>query len=152
MPNSGVLQVDEVDGPAEPGVCPFPHGAMAPPVERSAADNFVRKLLRVKERPADASEQTAYKSFERSMLVSAIRCTLTYVVFPFALPALSFAKGVGVLLGIAIGLFAMVCDVFTIRRFFAIDHKWRWRFTAAASAVIVLLTVLLVQDIGHLAG
>ena len=53
-------------------------------------------------------------------------------------------------LGIVIGLVAMVCDVFTIRRFFAVDHKWRWHFSGAALCVIALLTVLMVQDIIHL--
>ena len=53
-------------------------------------------------------------------------------------------------LGIIIGVLAMTCDVFTIRRFFAVDHKWRWHFSAIALSVIGLLSVLLVQDIIHL--
>lgn len=138
---------------APEGVCPFPHDASAPTeVRRSRADNFMRTLLRIKERPAHVSENAAISAFQKSMLISATRCTLTYVVFPFLLPALSFAKGVGPTLGIIIGVFALGCDVFTIRRFFAIDHKWRWHFTAAALSVMTLLTVLLVQDISHLLG
>ena len=137
---------------APEGVCPFPHDAAAarPVVQRSRADNVVRSILRIKERPAGVSENAALAAFQKSMLISATRCTLTYVVFPFVLPAVSFAKGVGPILGIIIGVIAMVCDVFTIRRFFAIDHKWRWYFSAAALSVITLLTVLLVQDIVHL--
>ena len=84
------------------------------------------------------------------MLISAIRCTLTYVVFPFVVPAVGFATGVGPIVGIVIGVVAMTCDVFTIRRFFAVDHKWRWHFSAVALAVIGLLSVLLVEDILHL--
>ncbi|MFN8050540.1 MAG: hypothetical protein U0Q22_03820 [Acidimicrobiales bacterium] len=134
---------------APEGVCPFPH-AGAPGVQRSRADLVVRKLLRIKERPANVSENAALKAFEKSMLISATRCTLTYVVFPFLLPLLSLSKTVGAGFGAAIGAIAMVCDVFTIRRFFAIDHKWRWYFTAAALTVITMLTVLLVQDILNL--
>ena len=70
--------------------------------------------------------------------------------WPFVLPAVGFATGVGPIIGIVIGVFAMVCDTFTIRRFFAVDHRWRWHFTAIAGSVIVLLSVLLVQDIMHL--
>lgn len=137
---------------APEGVCPFPHdaGAARPGVQRSRADEIVRKVLRVKERPAGVTDNAALQAFQKSMLISATRCTLTYVVFPFVLPAVSFAKGVGPILGIVIGVIAMVCDVFTIRRFFAVDHKWRWYFSAAALSVITLLTVLLVQDIVHL--
>ena len=110
----------------------------------------MRRILRIRERPAGVTAASAYSTFQKSMLISATRCTLTYVVFPFVLPAVSFAKGVGPILGIIIGVIAMVCDVFTIRRFFAVDHKWRWYFSAAALSVITLLTVLLVQDIVHL--
>lgn len=119
-------------------------------VQRSAADRFVRRLLRIRERPANVSAASAYSAFQRSMLISATRCTLTYVVFPFVLPALSFAAGVGPVLGVLIGTFAIVCDVFTIRRLFEVDHKWRWHFSTIAVMVIGLLSVLLVEDIAHL--
>lgn len=132
--------------------CPFPMGG-APgdaTVERSRADLFMRRLLRIRERPAGVSNSAAIAAFQKSMLISATRCTLTYVVFPIVLPMMSFARGLGPVLGIIIGVFALICDTFTVRRFFAIDHKWRWRFTAIAGAVMGLLTFLLVEDIVNL--
>jgi hypothetical protein len=128
------------------GLCPVPPGAG----QRSAADLVVRKVLRIRDRPTGLSENAAYSAFQRSMLISAIRCTLTYVIFPFVLPAAGFATGVGPVLGIAIGLVAITCDVFTIRRFFSVDHRWRWQFSAIAGTVICLLLILMVQDIVHL--
>ena len=133
---------------AEPGRCPFPHDAAA--ARRSRADLVVRRILRIRERPPGVTVASAYSAFQRSMLISAIRCTLTYVVFPFVVPAVGFATGVGPILGIIIGVVAMTCDVFTIRRFFTVDHRWRWHFSAVALSVIGLLSVLLVQDIVHL--
>ena len=115
-------------------------------------DLVVRKVLRIKERPAGVTDAAAYSTFQRSMLISATRCTLTYVVFPFVLPAAGFASGVGPIIGILIGSLALVCDTFTIRRFFAVDHKWRWHFSAIAFAIMCLLTVLLVQDLAHVIG
>jgi hypothetical protein len=135
--------------PAPAAGCPFPHAARSAP-DRSKADLFVRRLLRIRDRPAGVSAASAYTAFQRSMLISAIRCTLTYVVFPFVVPAVGFATGVGPVVGIVIGVVAMTCDVFTIRRFFAVDHRWRWHFSAIALSVIGLLSVLLVQDIVHL--
>ena len=129
------------------GVCPFP---MAGGGRRSPADMVVRRLLRIRDRPTGLSEGAAYSAFQRSMLISAIRCTLTYVIFPFVLPAAGFATGVGPVVGIAIGVVAITCDVFTIRRFFTVDHRWRWHFSAIAGSVICLLLVLMVQDIIHL--
>lgn len=130
--------------------CPVisaPHG-----VRRSPADLVVRKLLRIKDRPTGVSAASAYSTFQRSMLVSATRCTLTYVIFPFVFPAIGFAAGVGPIIGVVIGTLALVCDTFAIRRFFAIDHKWRWQFSGLAFAIMCLLTVLLVQDVSHVAG
>ena len=128
------------------GVCPFPSRAG----QRSPADMVVRKVLRIRDRPTGLSENAAYSAFQRSMLISAIRCTLTYIIFPFVLPAAGFATGVGPVVGIAIGFVAITCDVFTIRRFFSVDHRWRWHFSAIAGTVICLLLVLMVQDIVHL--
>jgi hypothetical protein len=151
----------------EGGACPFPHGMLpesagcpvphgagtttkAPPATRSAADLWVRKVLRIKERPTHITEAAANSAFQKSMLISATRCTLTYVIFPFVLPVLGIASGVGPLLGLTIGSIAIVCDVFAIRRFFAADHRYRWYFSAIALSIIGLLAVLLVQDLSHL--
>lgn len=153
--------------PAAGGGCPFPHQAMTQPaagaaacpidltagrgpVHRSPADMVVRRILRIRDTPEGVSSAQLYRSFQRSMLISAIRCTLTYVVFPFLLPAFSFVKGVGPVLGVIIGSVAMVCDVFTIRRFFVADHKYRWPFSIIAFGIMCLLAVLLVQDVVHI--
>lgn len=142
--------------------CPVPHVAAASacpidltnrtsrPVRRTKADLVVRRVLRIPERPDGASQREVYAAFQKSMLISATRCTLTYVVFPFVLPAIGLA--LTGLIGVIVGLVAMAADVFTIRRFFAVDHKWRWQFSAIVFAIMCLLTALLVQDISHLAG
>lgn len=129
-------------------VCPVPHGqAVARKAQRSKADEWVWRMLRIKERPEGVSEAQANSAFQKSMLISATRCTLTYVVFPILIPLIGIAKGVEAPLGIAIGSFAIVCDVFTIRRFFAADHKYRWYFSAIALSIISLLFILLAEDI-----
>jgi hypothetical protein len=135
------------DATAAAGGCPVMHGGAK---QRSAADHIARKVLRIHDRPEGVTNAQAYSAFQKSMLISATRCLLTYIVFPFVLPAVGFATGVGPLLGITIGLIAMVCDVFSVRRFHAVEHRWRWHFTAVAACVMTLLTVLLVQDVIHL--
>jgi len=137
-----------VPAAAVPSGCPVVHQPGG--VRRSRADLVVRSVLRIRERPAGMTTGSAYGSFQRSMLISAVRCTLTYVVLPFVAPAVGLATGVGPVLGLLIGSFAMVCDVFTIRRFFAVDHRWRWPISGIALAVICLLSVLWVQDLLHL--
>jgi hypothetical protein len=118
---------------------------------RPAADVAMRRLLRIPEGHS-VSEGAAQRAFSTSVLVSATRCILTYVVLPFLLPALGLAAGVGPAIGIPVGLVAIAANVATIRRFWAADHRWRWAYTALAAMVIVLLVVLLVEDVGSLVG
>lgn len=125
--------------------CPYPHATAG--VRRSPADLFVRRMLRIPDHPGPASARSAVTAFRRSMLVSTVRCSLTYLVFPFVLPALGLVTETGVLIGIVIGVLAITCDIFAIRRFFSVDHKWRWHFTTIVAGVVCLLTVLLVGDI-----
>lgn len=118
---------------------------------RPAADVAVRRLLRIPDGPA-APEGAAQRAFSTSILVSATRCLLTYIVLPFVAPALGLAAGVGPAIGIPVGIVAIFFNVSTIRRFWAADHRWRWVYTAIALSVIVLLAILLVEDIASLIG
>jgi hypothetical protein len=113
---------------------------------RPAADIAVRRLLRIPDGPP-APEDAAQRAFSTSILVSATRCLLTYIVLPFLAPVLGLAAGVGPALGIPIGVVAIGSNVLTIRRFWAADHRWRWAYTAIALTVIALLLVLMVEDI-----
>ncbi|HEY7072258.1 MAG TPA: hypothetical protein VH479_19175 [Acidimicrobiales bacterium] len=122
--------------------------AVAP---RPAADVAMRRLLRIPEGPP-ATEDAAQRAFSTSILVSATRCIITYVLLPFVVPFLGIAAGVGPWLGIPIGVAAIVCNVLTIRRFFAADHKWRWAYTALALTIIALLLVLMAKDIASVLG
>jgi hypothetical protein len=118
---------------------------------RPAADVAMRRLLRISEGHT-ATEGAAQRAFSTSVLVSATRCILTYLVLPFVLPLVGVAKGVGPAIGIPIGIVAIACNIATIRRFWAADHRYRWAYTALAVTVIVLLAVLLVEDLASVVG
>lgn len=92
-------------------------------------------------------ESTLYRSFNRSVVISGIRCILTYLVLPYLAPALGLAGNVGPGLGLAISAAAIAANLFTIRRFWLAQHRWRWLVTVVSSAVIVLLVVLAVGDV-----
>lgn len=118
----------------------------AVPGERPAADQFMRRLLRIPENRPKGTRKEANKAFSTSILVSAVRCVLTYIVLPFVAPILGIAKDVGPWIGIPIGVAAIVCNVLSMRRFWAADHKWRWAYTAIATVVIAFLLVLMATD------
>ncbi len=80
------------------------------------------------------------------MVLSGLRCLLSYVIFPFVLPALGLASAIGPAIGIPVGLLALVFDALGIRRFFAADHRWRWQMAAIYLTVMVLVAYLVVHD------
>lgn len=92
----------------------------------------------------------AERAFTKSIAVSAIRCTLTYVLIPFVFPIIGFGTGVGPWIGVPIGIAAIVANAVSIRRFHRSDHKWKWPMTTINVAIIGLLTVLIVIDFTNL--
>ena len=118
---------------------------------RSTADVAMRKLLRVPDvRPTRQANEAAHRLFSTSILLSATRCLLGYVIFPIVAPALGAVGGFTPIIGIPLGLVALVFDVRGIRRFFVADHRWRWPITALYLAVMVLVIILLVRDFAHI--
>ncbi len=118
----------------------------AEPTTRTAADRVMRRILRL---PVDAppgSAAGARKAFQTSLIVATFRCLLMYIVFPFVLPAIGLAKGVGPAIGLVINIGAMVCIVMSMRRFWRADHPKRWWYGALGGTVLVFLVVLAVID------
>ncbi|HEV3362790.1 MAG TPA: hypothetical protein VG795_01395 [Acidimicrobiia bacterium] len=119
---------------------------------RSDADCAMRRVLRLPEESPRASRAAAQQAFSRSVWISAARCLLTYIILPILGPIVGFSGRVGPVLGLAVGAVSMVAIVASIRRFFASDHRWRWRYTAIGGSILVLLVVQTIIDIGELVG
>ena len=113
---------------------------------RSAADTAMRRILRLDVNAPTATPDEARKAFQTSILVATVRCLLMYIVFPFVLPALGLATGVGPAIGLPIGLAAIVAITMSVRRFWRADHSKRWHYTVIGALVIVFLSVLVVRD------
>jgi hypothetical protein len=134
---------------APPSFCPAPPSTSAP-VHTSPADLRMRRLLRLPIDAPKASEASARSLVERSLLISMVRCLLTYVVLPFVAPILGIGLGATPLIGIPVGLVAIVANIASVRRFWRADHRYRWHYTALASVIIVLLVWLIVVDVAEL--
>lgn len=119
-------------------------------IDRSPADRFMRRLLRLPVDGPRASAGEARKAFQTSIMVAAARCLLMYIVFPFVLPAIGVAKGVGPAIGLPISLIAIVCIVMSMRRFWRADHSKRWHYTVLGTTVIGFLVVLAIRDVASL--
>ncbi len=113
-----------------------------------AADVFMRRLLRV--RTGQATRESAQKAFSTSILLSTVRCMLTYVVLPLLKPVIDLSGGVGPVLGLVIGTVSAVAIIASMRRFWAADHRMRWGYTVVGGAILVLLLVQAVGDVAAL--
>jgi hypothetical protein len=88
--------------------------------------------------------------FSQSILISGIRCLLSYVVFPFIFPIIGIRSGVGSTVGLIIGTVAIAANVFSIRRFWKADHKYKVPVSILNLGIIVLLVILIVLDANDL--
>ena len=118
----------------------------------SAADRFMRRLLRLPLEGPKATAAEAQKAFQTSIVVATFRCLLLYVVFPFVLPAIGVASDVGPAIGLVISVVAIVAICMSIRRFWRADHSKRWHYTVLGTTVMGFMIVLIVQDLTDLLG
>ncbi len=122
--------------------------ANSAPVFRSdtPADRFMRWMLRVS-RPQKGVIMGAHKAFRYSLVISGIRCIITYLLVPILVPILSFAGWVATPLSIALSVYALVNGVISVRRFWQADHKQRWMYTGFMAIVFVVIAIALTTDI-----
>lgn len=119
---------------------------------RAQADAFVRRLLLVPERPVrKVRERDVQRLFRTGILLSALRCLLTYVVLPLLGPVLGVTGGVGPAIGLPLAVVALVFDVLGVRRFFVANHRARWQAAGVYAGVMVFVVALMVIDIVQLA-
>jgi len=121
-------------------------------VQRSGADAAVRRLLRIRDGARPRRRGDVHGLFSASMVLSGLRCLLSYVVLPIVSPVLGVATTIGPYVGIPIGAVALVFDVRAIRRFWIANHRWRWAMTWLYVAVMGLVLSLVIGDIVQLAS
>jgi hypothetical protein len=118
---------------------------------RSPADESMRRLLRIRGDAPRRDDGSAQRLFSFSIVLSGLRCLLSYIIFPVVLPAVGLAAAVGPAIGIPVGVLALVFDVRGMRRFFVTEHRWRWWIAALYLAVMILVVSLIAIDLAHLA-
>lgn len=118
------------------------------PQPPTRADLVMRRVLFIPAGGA-ATESDAQRIFSASILLSALRCLLTYIAFPVITPLIGAATGVAPVIGIPIAVVALTFDVLGIRRFFLAGHHLRWPVTVIYLAVMGMVSYLLAGDIAH---
>ena len=139
----------DTHAPAATSSTPATRATPATDPTSSSADRFMRRLLRLPEGRTATADQ-ARSAFQKSLFISTCRCLLMYIVFPFVLPAVGIARGVGPYIGLTIGVLAMVSIVYSIRRFWRANHSKRWHYTIFGTVIIGFLIYLAVKDISNI--
>lgn len=114
-------------------------------------DRAMRRLLGITE-PRRGSIMGAHRAFRSSLVISGIRCLITYLLVPILVPILSLTAWVAAPIGVVLCVFAAVNGIISVRRFWVSDHKHRWMYTWFMALVFVVLAVALTTDIMRLAA
>lgn len=114
------------------------------------ADRRMRALLRVGDQVDPGALLGAQQAMSKSILVSAVRCTITYLLIPILGGAVGLFDVFGPVLSIALCLFAGFMSIRSMRRFWIANHPKRWAYTAFASVVLVALAIGITFDVVRL--
>lgn len=109
------------------------------------ADRMMRRLLRV-DGLDKAASAGAHRAFRTSVLVSAVRCLITYLAIPILVPLLSLSGWVAAPIGIVLCVIAVVNGVVSVRRFWVADHPRRWVYTGFMGVVFAILAVAMFSE------
>lgn len=124
----------------------------APPAELPPADRFMLRVLRLPlaPEPSATGQDKAQSAFQTSIVISGLRCLLTYIVLPFIAPFVGLAASINAPLGIFVALVAMVSIIASMRRFFGSRHRRRWAYATLGGLMFGFLIVTLIIDINSL--
>ena len=96
---------------------------------------------------SEVTDSDDVRTFSFSMIISAVRCSLTYVIFPFVAPTVGFSSSVGPWVGVPLSVIGIAANALSISRFWKNNHRWKWQISTLNVGVIIMLSVLLVNDI-----
>ena len=89
----------------------------------------------------------ARRSTTTAIVVSGIRCTVTYVLIPILTPFVTLLDTFGAPISIALSSFAIVMGIRGVRRFWIADHRARWSYTMLIGAILLMLCVAIFIDV-----
>jgi hypothetical protein len=109
---------------------------------RSPADRVARQLLRL-----ERAAPRALIPMRGSLLISAVRCVLSYAILPALAPLVGLSGAVSRPVSIVLSAAAVVLAIVSLRRVWAADWNYRWAYTAFSLLVLALLGMVIVIDV-----
>jgi hypothetical protein len=84
------------------------------------------------------------------LLLTAIRCTLQYVLVPFLLPLIGLSGAFGSWVNLLAEAVALGVILYNIRRLWSTN--WRWKYLAMSMVMLVVIGLSVYADIRYLNG
>ncbi len=107
----------------------------------------MRRLLRIEGNPDPGAVLGAQRAMTSSIMVSAVRCMITYIVVPILTPIIGILDLVDAPLSLVLCCLAFFMSGRSLRRFWRADHSKRWHYTALVVVVWSFLAVAVIRDI-----
>jgi bacteriorhodopsin len=82
-----------------------------------------------------------------ALVLSAVRCTLQYVVFPFLLPILGIAGDFPPQIFVVINVIAMAAIISSVLRLWRINYKYKWQYLIVGAAAMVIQVAFTLHDL-----
>jgi hypothetical protein len=107
----------------------------------------MRGLLRVGDLVDEQAVFGARRSTTTAIVLSGVRCTITYLLVPILAPFVTVLGKLGDPISIALSAAAILMGISGVRRFWVANHRARWSYTTFIGVVVAMLCVGIVIDI-----
>lgn len=92
------------------------------------------------------------RAFTFAILLSALRCTVQYVVLPLLLPWIGVVAEVPVWVTLILTTVALISLIRSVRLLWRVRHAQRWSYLALAAVVMAALALFFFVDLRSLRG
>jgi hypothetical protein len=110
-------------------------------------DQWMRHILFISLSQRTNTHYKRTNVFGLALFLSATRCILQYVVFPFILPFLGLIGNIPVWLSLSLSGIAFVSLFTSLRRFWKANHPRRFAYLPLALLMSVVLIVFVLSDL-----
>ncbi len=102
--------------------------------------------------PSGALPAPVERAFTFAILLSALRCTVQYVILPFVLPWIGVVAEVPAWVTLALSLLAFFSLARSVRLLWRMRHAQRWNYLILAFVVLAALLLFVFVDARSLLG
>jgi ABC-type iron transport system FetAB permease component len=114
-------------------------------------DTWIARVLWVPPQPVPQTAERTSAPGERglgiSLVFSAVRCTLQYIILPFLLPLIGLTSNLSLGIVMVLDVVALILVTTSLRQLWKARHPRRWTFLPLALVAIVLIIAFLGYDI-----